>query len=125
MIRRAPRSTLFPYPTLFRSEEHTSELQSHDNLVLPSSGVQTCALRSEEHTSELQSHDNLVCRFLLEKKNQAGSRGPTACTGGTTEWRRAGQARGIACRRTPRTIFSRSPGAPEIRPLPPPAPIPV
>src|SRR3954462_8519898 len=44
-----------------RSEEHTSELQSHDNLV--------CRLiRSEEHTSELQSHDNLVCRLLLEKK---------------------------------------------------------
>src|SRR3954463_613871 len=37
---------------------------------MPSSGVQTCALRSEEHTSELQSHDNLVCRLLLEKKNK-------------------------------------------------------
>src|SRR3954463_16830595 len=44
-----------------RSEEHTSELQSHDNLVC---GI----IRSEEHTSELQSHDNLVCRLLLEKK---------------------------------------------------------
>src|SRR3954462_1176664 len=38
---------------------------------MPSSGVQTCALRSEEHTSELQSHDNLVCRRLLEKKSAA------------------------------------------------------
>src|SRR3954464_5610953 len=38
---------------------------------MPSSGVQTCALRSEEHTSELQSHDNIVCRLLLEKKNKA------------------------------------------------------
>src|SRR3954465_6308810 len=38
---------------------------------MPSSGVQTCALRSEEHTSELQSHDNLVCRLLLEKHNDA------------------------------------------------------
>src|SRR3954466_11858311 len=49
-----------------RSEEHTSELQSHDNLVCRLLGVQTCALpiRSEEHTSELQSHDNLVCRLL-------------------------------------------------------------
>src|SRR3954462_1202390 len=48
-----------------RSEEHTSELQSHDNLVCR---LLTCALpiRSEEHTSELQSHDNLVCRLLLE-----------------------------------------------------------
>src|SRR3954462_12074540 len=47
---------------------------------MPSSGVQTCALRSEEHTSELQSHDNLVCRLLLEKKQQTsthGSSGPT------------------------------------------------
>src|SRR3954463_1571186 len=45
-----------------RSEEHTSELQSHDNLVC------RLLLGSEEHTSELQSHDNLVCRLLLEKK---------------------------------------------------------
>src|SRR3954466_10067975 len=44
-----------------RSEEHMSELQSHDNLVCR-------IIRSEEHTSELQSHDNLVCRLLLEKK---------------------------------------------------------
>src|SRR3954464_1428995 len=65
MIRRPPRSTLFPYTTLFRSE-HTSEPQSHDNLVcLEFKRV----LRSEEHTSELQSHDNLVCRILLQKKN--------------------------------------------------------
>src|SRR3954463_15911526 len=46
-----------------RSEEHTSEIQSHDNLVC------RLLLGSEEHTSELQSHDNLVCRLLLEKKN--------------------------------------------------------
>src|SRR3954464_13357536 len=46
-----------------RSEEHTSELQSHDNLEC------RLLIRSEEHTSELQSHDNLVCRLLLEKKN--------------------------------------------------------
>src|SRR3954462_1972409 len=46
---------------IIRSEEHTSELQSHDNLVCR-------IIRSEEHTSELQSHDNLVCRLLLEKK---------------------------------------------------------
>src|SRR3954466_10780125 len=50
-----------------RSEEHTSELQSHDNLVCR-------IIRSEEHTSELQSHDNLVCRLLLEKKKQHSSR---------------------------------------------------
>src|SRR3954464_1385143 len=51
------------YTVLARSEEHTSELQSHDNLVCR-------IIRSEEHTSELQSHDNLVCRLLLEKKKQ-------------------------------------------------------
>src|SRR3954465_8935502 len=49
-----------------RSEEHTSELQSHDNLVCR-------IIRSEEHTSELQSHDNLVCRLLLEKKKKIAS----------------------------------------------------
>src|ERR1022692_682766 len=66
MIRRPPRSTLFPYTTLFRSE-HTSELQSPCNLVcLEFRRV----LRSEEHTSELQSPCNLVCRLLLEKKKQ-------------------------------------------------------
>src|SRR3954465_11717655 len=69
MIRRPPRSTLFPYTTLFRSE-HTSELQSHDNLVCRFWSSDVCS-RSEEHTSELQSHDNIVCRLLLEKKTHA------------------------------------------------------
>src|SRR3954467_12274134 len=45
---------------------------------MPSSGVQTCALRSEEHTSELQSHDNLGCRLLLEKKDLNAAAGPPA-----------------------------------------------
>src|SRR3954466_16432948 len=66
MIRRPPRSTLFPYTTLFRS--HTSELQSHDNLVCVF--LEFRRVRSEEHTSELQSHDNIVCRLLLEKKKR-------------------------------------------------------
>src|SRR5438477_9073896 len=66
MIRRPPRSTLFPYTTLFRSEDRCllysvciSKLcdEPHD--------------RSEEHTSELQSHVNLVCRLLLEKKKNS------------------------------------------------------
>src|SRR3954467_12686305 len=51
-----------------RSEEHTSELQSHDNLVCRLLLEIRRVLRSEEHTSELQSHDNIVCRLLLEKK---------------------------------------------------------
>src|SRR2546421_5299057 len=65
MIRRPPRSTLFPYTTLFRSQ---AEDGIRDLIV---TGVQTYAvfcLRSEEHTSELQSRSDLVCRLLLEKK---------------------------------------------------------
>src|SRR3954464_12103206 len=52
-----------------RSEEHTSELQSHDNLVCRLL-TENNTIRSEEHTSELQSHDNLVCRLLLETNNE-------------------------------------------------------
>src|SRR6266511_4535294 len=63
MIRRPPRSTLFPYTTLFRSGTMTSRYPS------PRAFVSRWALsRSEEHTSELQSRENLVCRLLLEKK---------------------------------------------------------
>src|SRR5258708_21322399 len=70
MIRRPPRSTLFPYTTLFRSQPGhlvragvaAREMFTHLRLIL---GRQ---LRSEEHTSELQSPDHLVCRLLLEKK---------------------------------------------------------
>src|SRR3954465_7754129 len=64
MIRRPPRSTLFPYTTLFRSKawpDPTSGLEKAPH-------ERERQLRSEEHTSELQSHDNLVCRLLLEKK---------------------------------------------------------
>src|SRR5256886_5216334 len=70
MIRRPPRSTLFPYTTLFRSlrGELAMESWSRGTAGLDTAG----ALRSEEHTSELQSQSNLVCRLLLEKKNKAG-----------------------------------------------------
>src|SRR5947207_9133935 len=65
MIRRPPRSTLFPYTTLFRSRRHHARPQRHaardDNRTANHD-------RSEEHTSELQSHSDLVCRLLLEKK---------------------------------------------------------
>src|SRR2546426_2997073 len=68
MIRRPPRSTLFPYTTLFRST-YCDEVKG----VLAERGLQVTELsthlRSEEHTSELQSPCNLVCRLLLEKKN--------------------------------------------------------
>src|SRR6266536_3918504 len=70
MIRRPPRSTLFPYTTLFRS--HCDQLRGHDSGLHNRPG---CAARSEEHTSELQSRVDLVCRLLLEKKKL------TKCTG--------------------------------------------
>src|SRR5260370_30099666 len=84
MIRRPPRSTLFPYTTLFRS---LLTVESHERATVPKRGftrldlgsdlsdnqalmirAQVKSCRSEEHTSELQSHLNLVCRLLLEKK---------------------------------------------------------
>src|SRR5260370_15797436 len=69
MIRRPPRSTLFPYTTLFRSHLHlTDEGLRLVDKVRQAAGLIADA-RSEEHTSELQSHLNLVCRLLLEKKN--------------------------------------------------------
>src|SRR5260221_6345494 len=79
MIRRPPRSTLFPYTTLFRSQPR---------FLVPSGTVWACgaeyvaeipeggsASRSEEHTSELQSHSDIVCRLLLEKKKNQFSHG--------------------------------------------------
>src|SRR5260370_20479951 len=73
MIRRPPRSTLFPYTTLFRSSNPLSTLlEVLDNWYGEDwDGVLTSSPRSEEHTSELQSHLNLVCRLLLEKKKHA------------------------------------------------------
>src|SRR2546430_13635367 len=76
MIRRPPRSTLFPYTTLFRSRQHTNNrpergLSSPQQLWRFNGPEKFCnapLLRSEEHTSELQSQSNLVCRLLLEKK---------------------------------------------------------
>src|SRR5256885_3661373 len=94
MIRRPPRSTLFPYTTLFRSKPHSqayhtsrllnftkklneildqdSQSECLDRIVtdLKSSGLYKKNYRSEEHTSELQSPCNLVCRLLLEKKKK-------------------------------------------------------
>src|SRR5260221_9780823 len=67
MIRRPPRSTLFPYTTLFRSAKHLAHLLAHGHQrVERRHGL--LENRSEEHTSELQSHSDLVCRLLLEKK---------------------------------------------------------
>src|SRR5260370_26261732 len=101
MIRRPPRSTLFPYTTLFRSMGHTFrgmlagaqgkvwaerfEMDEFPGVVelvaslfkVPKEQVEAlCPDRSEEHTSELQSHLNLVCRLLLEKKKPPTKRKP-------------------------------------------------
>src|SRR2546430_12582728 len=86
MIRRPPRSTLFPYTTLFRSQSEVGEVSEggegrggssampHKHNPVVAILILGCTkripgLRSEEHTSELQSQSNLVCRLLLEKKN--------------------------------------------------------
>src|SRR5258707_9495453 len=79
MIRRPPRSTLFPYTTLFRSEDET--WTNRFAIARKSSSLLEAAVelerlrcvRSEEHTSELQSRQYLVCRLLLEKKNRSKS----------------------------------------------------
>src|SRR5258708_22430511 len=88
MIRRPPRSTLFPYTTLFRSRHHHTAVEAAgpqqrrvQNIGPVRRGDQDYAFvrfktRSEEHTSELQSPDHLVCRLLLEKKK------PCPCTVG-------------------------------------------
>src|SRR3954465_16094720 len=66
MIRRPPRSTLFPYTTLFRSSKAMNQSQEQRDYRVTDSWPS----RSEEHTSELKSHDNIVCRLLLEKKKK-------------------------------------------------------
>src|SRR5437016_8633635 len=83
MIRRPPRSTLFPYTTLFRSGPHGrgarqrvegAELAPRPGVPRAARGARGRLLdRSEEHTSELQSLTNLVCRLLLEKKKKTNS----------------------------------------------------
>src|SRR5689334_23550099 len=93
MIRRPPRSTLFPYTTLFRSERfYVTELIREQLFDRFKEEVpHATAVRSEEHTSELQSQFHLVCRLLLEKKkgrvsaSARGTRGRSAreCVGGT------------------------------------------
>src|SRR2546427_9581407 len=78
MIRRPPRSTLFPYTTLFRSATAYKNVlgprRELERIAAPDDDVGLAArLRSEEHTSELQSQSNLVCRLLLEKKKNSTS----------------------------------------------------
>src|SRR3989442_11251373 len=84
MIRRPPRSTLFPYTTLFRSvlvAAHVAQHERHQVMRVRVVGVQLhgalerAVERSEEHTSELQSRPHLVCRLLLEKKKKKINKG--------------------------------------------------
>src|SRR2546425_1487180 len=71
MIRRPPRSTLFPYTTLFRSTKGSLPIKTIGEACRQQAQALMQAVRSEEHTSELQSLAYLVCRLLLEKKNFA------------------------------------------------------
>src|SRR3712207_6969272 len=94
MIRRPPRSTLFPYTTLFRSDSDRGPIRVRDytgNLMILKAStllepggsgffVVPQSFRSEEHTSELQSRQYLVCRLLLEKKKQQSFIMPSAPT---------------------------------------------
>src|SRR2546430_8465713 len=91
MIRRPPRSTLFPYTTLFRS--HMLRLQEQDAPAALAyrrldeahpSPANDAGVRSEEHTSELQSQSNLVCRLLLEKKKK--KREPPRTASPSSSW---------------------------------------
>src|SRR2546430_8245459 len=91
MIRRPPRSTLFPYTTLFRSLPLRNMALAYARLAIADFGLRIAdskgegqirnpqsAIRSEEHTSELQSQSNLVCRLLLEKKKKIHNELPLA-----------------------------------------------
>src|SRR2546422_7368484 len=97
MIRRPPRSTLFPYTTLFRSHHPPGfaglqdDEQQSPSKTLPSSHSSPGSRRSEEHTSELQSRLHLVCRLLLEKKKKPPPQpslphGRHACPLATPPW---------------------------------------
>src|SRR5438034_8026255 len=102
MLPRPPRSTLFPYTTLFRSVDHTTQNSPYDNISASNNLCSRVDIaqyddiaammnglgdvnRSEEHTSELQSHSDLVCRLLLEKKKKCGR--PTAGITAASAWK--------------------------------------
>src|SRR3954465_6488620 len=136
MIRGPPRSTLFPYTTLFRSAVEGGDVQV---LHRPGAGRQgrRRPWRSEEHTSELQSHDNLVCRLLLEKNQTpppAPAYTPRPDTPRPTTARHGPGARVRGCgdtaaapaagpRAVPRSrcFFLNDRAPPKLTPFPPPA----
>src|ERR1022692_1997957 len=83
MIRRPPRSTLFPYTTLFRSKSFFMNILTSNPLRR---NIHKERLRSEEHTSELQSPCNLVCRLLLEKKTNLVAQRDLGAFGDIGSW---------------------------------------
>src|SRR5258708_17369463 len=89
MIRRPPRSTLFPYTTLFRSRRERRRAPPSAGAIRRRTSRR--AGRSEEHTSELQSPDHLVCRLLLEKKKELAAK-ILAPRYRLVEWQRSGTA---------------------------------
>src|SRR3954449_12485298 len=136
MIRRPPRSTLFPYTTLFRSDVRPTRApaggRSHPRRIP--------VTRSEEHTSELQSHSHLVCRLLLEKKktsNQAKAEQQSPDAARQPSHHAAGTGKPPQSRRLPSTrlstrscspssfFFFNDPAPPEIYPLSLPAALPI
>src|SRR2546430_4300197 len=87
MIRRPPRSTLFPYTTLFRSPRSRHSGCRELAAPFPTRPIERKTWRSEEHTSELQSQSNLVCRLLLEKKKSCCARTHTTYALSSSSWR--------------------------------------
>src|SRR3990170_3083557 len=138
MIRRPPRSTLFPYTTLFRSVRSPSLFGRPSSHTWPPEQRRRTD-RSEEHTSELQSPDHLVCRLLLDKNSienrSCSARASPMSSSNSSQMRRArvrfrGAPREGAVsrvrprRRRFRVFFFLNDGAPpEISPFPPPAPL--
>src|SRR4051795_1171104 len=126
MIRRPPRSTLFPYTTLFRSLAGRAGVRRGER-DLPACEARDDRQRSEEHTSELQSHSHLVCRLLLVKKSQAFTHAPwtdpPSRRGGLDVRRRAGHRRGTRSRIE--LFFLNEKNTPEIILFSPPDPVPI
>src|SRR5437868_11115068 len=101
MLPRPPRSTLFPYTTLFRSTGKMSRPIFRTDAEfgsMPGNEVQQITWRSEEHTSELQSRFDLVCRLLLEKKKDLRSARASALSPRSVRCTLAGSGAAVACR---------------------------
>src|ERR1039458_5085456 len=118
MIRRPPRSPLFPYTTLFRSVKIRSSFAAED----PSPSWATSrAIRSEEHTSELQSLRHLVCRLLLEKTTRRRYRRPEGsfrgCSGGANPASACTRKKACSALFRPRRGFFLATGGPPISTL--------